>query len=93
MGNGNQLNIKFSPASVQGEGGDEKLMSLFRTYFGMGGMQVQFNVVSTDQLYDAQKHPDNYKDLIVRIAGYSAYFVEMPRALQDDFISRTEQTM
>jgi pyruvate formate-lyase/glycerol dehydratase family glycyl radical enzyme len=93
MGNGNQLNIKFSPASVQGEGGDEKLMSLFRTYFDMGGMQVQFNVVSTEQLYDAQKHPDDYKDLIVRIAGYSAYFVEMPRALQDDFISRTEQAM
>jgi formate C-acetyltransferase len=59
----------------------------------MGGMQVQFNVVSTEQLYDAQKHPNDYQDLIVRIVGYSAYFVEMPKGLQDDFISRTEQTV
>ena len=56
-------------------------------------MQVQFNVVSTDTLHDAQSDPDKYKNLIVRIAGLSAYFVEMPKTIQDDFITRTEHSM
>ncbi|MBR0401661.1 MAG: hypothetical protein IJH73_04030, partial [Lachnospiraceae bacterium] len=58
--------------------------------FALGGMQVQFNVVSADTLYDAQDHPDEYKDLIVRIAGFSAAFVELGKKVQDDFIRRTE---
>nr|MCR5846051.1 hypothetical protein [bacterium] len=57
-----------------------------------GGMQVQFNVVGLDTLYDAQEHPEDHKNLIVRIAGFSAYFVEMPKVMQDDFISRTAET-
>ena len=57
----------------------------------MGGMHIQFNVVSTEELHEAQKDPEAYKDLIVRIAGFSVYFVEMPKVQQDDFISRTEQ--
>ena len=88
--NGNQLNIRLSPSAVAGEQGTRKLRQLFESYFNMGGMQVQFNVVSTDALHDAQANPDKYKNLIVRIAGFSAYFVEMPKPLQDDFITRTE---
>ena len=60
------------------------------TYFENGGMEVQFNVVDTETLYQAQKNPEEFKNLIVRIAGFSVYFVEMPKVLQDDFISRTE---
>ena len=90
LGNGDMLNIRFSPATVQGEHGDQKLEDLIATYFDEGGMQVQFNVVSTKTLYDAQEHPDQHTDLIVRIAGFSVFFVEVGKALQDDFISRTE---
>jgi formate C-acetyltransferase len=90
--NGDQLNIRFSPSVVAGEEGDTKLRYLIETYFDMGGMQVQFNVVGAATLYAAQLDPAAFKNLIVRIAGFSAYFVEMPRVMQDDFISRTEQS-
>jgi formate C-acetyltransferase len=90
LGNGDQLNIRFSPSAVRGAEGTRKLRELFATYFDQGGMQVQFNVVGTDTLYDAQKNPDKYENMIVRIAGFSAFFVEMPKPLQDDFITRTE---
>lgn len=90
LGNGDQLNIRFSPTAVRGETGTKKLIDLIGTYFDEGGMQVQFNVVATDTLHDAQKNPDKYENLIVRIAGFSAFFVEMPKPLQDDFITRTE---
>ena len=90
LGNGDMLNIRFSPTAVQGEGGDQKLEAMIATYFDKGGMQVQFNVVSTETLHDAQEHPELHTDLIVRIAGFSVFFVEVSRALQDDFISRTE---
>ena len=93
LGNGDQLNIRFSSTSVAGDKGTEKLADLISTYFDLGGMEVQFNVVSTETLYDAQKNPDDYRNLIVRIAGFSAYFVEMPKGLQDDFITRTEQSL
>ncbi len=91
--NGDQMNIKFSPATVQGHEGTVKIKTLMRSYFDLGGMQVQFNVVGVDSLYDAQKNPENYKEMIVRIAGFSVVFVEMPKPLQDDFISRTEHSM
>jgi len=65
---------------------------MIATYFNNGGMQVQFNVVSTETLRDAQEHPDLHTDLIVRIAGFSVFFVEVSKALQDDFITRTEHT-
>ncbi len=90
LGNGDMLNIRFSPTAVRGADGTKKLSDLIGAYFDEGGMQVQFNVVGTDTLYDAQKNPDKYSDLIVRIAGFSVYFIEVPKPLQDDFITRTE---
>jgi len=90
LGNGDQLNIRFSPSTVIGAEGTKKLSDLIGTYFDQGGMQVQFNVVSTDTLYEAQAQPDKHEDLIVRIAGFSVYFVEMSKVVQDDFITRTE---
>ncbi len=93
LSNGDQLNIRFSPSSVQGDAGAAKLKALIRTYFNLGGMQVQFNVVGTEQLRKAQADPDGYKNLVVRIAGFSTYFVSLSRATQDDFITRTEQSL
>jgi formate C-acetyltransferase len=66
-------------------------VSLIRTYFDRKGMHVQFNVVSRETLIDAQKNPENYKTLVVRVAGYSALFTTLSRSLQDDIINRTEQ--
>ena len=91
--NGDQLNIRFSPGSVAGDAGAMKLKSLINTYFKLGGMQVQFNVVSTEALHEAQKDPNSYKNLVVRIAGFSTYFVSLDKATQDDFITRTEQSI
>lgn len=93
IGNGDQLNIKFSKTVVSNERGAEQVKNLIQTYFDLGGMQVQFNVVSADELHEAQETPDDYKDLIVRIAGFSAVFVELPKAVQDDFITRTEHSL
>lgn len=88
--NGDQLNIRFAPSAVRGDG-TAKIRQLIETYFELGGMQVQFNVVGTDTLLDAQKNPEEYKNLVVRIAGFSAYFVELAKPVQDDFITRTAQ--
>lgn len=93
LSNGDQLNIRFNPTSVAGDAGTQKLKELFQTYFDLSGMQVQFNVVGTDELHKAQAKPEEYQDLVVRIAGYSAYFVELEKGTQDDFITRTEQYM
>ena len=93
LSNGDQLNIRFSPATVRGDEGAEKLRQLISAYFALGGMQVQFNVVGTEQLVDAQKKPDEYRDLIVRIAGFSTYFVTLSEQTQNDFITRTEQSL
>lgn len=88
--NGDQLNIRFSPTALQG-GGEKKIRDLIATYFELGGMQVQFNVVGSEMLRAAQETPEKYSNLIVRIAGYSAYFVELGAMVQNDFITRTEQ--
>jgi formate C-acetyltransferase len=93
LANGDQLNIRFTPSSVMGEDGAAKLRSIISTYFRLGGMQVQFNVVGTDKLLEAQKDPLNHKDLIVRIAGFSTYFVTLTPEVQNDFITRTEQSL
>jgi len=93
MTNGDQLNIKFTPSSVLGDEGAEKLKMLIQTYFSLGGMQVQFNVVDTKELYEAKEKPSEHQDLIVRIAGFSTYFVSLSPQTQDDFISRTEQAL
>ena len=92
LANGDQLNIRFSPTAVMGETGAQKLRDLIATYFQLGGMQVQFNVVGTEKLREAQKDPLEFKDLIVRIAGFSTYFVTLSPEIQNDFITRTEQS-
>ena len=90
--NGTLLNMKFHPSSVNTDEGVEKLANLIKAYFfEMGGMQIQLNVVSADTMRAAQKDPENYKDLVVRIAGFSAYFVEVYEDAQNDLIRRTEQ--
>lgn len=93
LANGDQLNIRFTPTAVSGDRGATKLRQLIETYFALGGMQVQFNVVSTDDLHAAQADPETYKNLIVRIAGFSTYFVTLNIDTQNDFISRTEQAL
>ena len=92
--NGLLLNMKFHPSAISDDAGVAKLASLMQTYFfAMDGMEMQLNIVSADTLRDAQKHPENYKDLVVRIAGFSAYFPEVYKAAQDDLICRTELSL
>ena len=83
------MNQKFLPALLEEEKGVQSLVHLIRSYFKMDGHHVQFNVVSEDTLRKAQKNPENYKDLIVRVAGYSDYFVDLTPALQEEIIHRT----
>ena len=90
---GTLMNMKFSPSCIQGEEGIVKLSQLIQTYFEMGGMEIQINVISADTLRAAQKNPESYKNLVVRVAGFSAYFVELHVTGQDDLISRTELSM
>jgi formate C-acetyltransferase len=89
---GTLLNQKFTPALLGDEAGRRGLAALVRTYFRLGGHHVQFNVVDADTLRAAQAHPDEHRDLIVRVAGYSDYFCDLGRALQDEIIARTEHT-
>ncbi len=88
---GTLLNMKFHPSALQGEASLQKFGHLIRTYFKLGGHHMQFNVVSADTLRAAQAHPEDYQNLIIRVAGYSDYFVRLSRELQDEIISRTEQ--
>ena len=92
IGNGVILNWKFSPASVSGESGRDNLIAFMDEYFEKGGMQSQFNIIGREILEDAQAHPEEYKDLLVRVAGYSAYFTELNYELQCDLIGRTEMS-
>ncbi len=89
--NGTLFNQKFHPSALKGQQGLQNFVSLIRTFFDKKGMHMQFNVVSKETLLDAQKHPENYKTLVVRVAGYSALFTTLSRSLQDDIINRTEQ--
>ena len=89
--NGTLYNMKFHPSALKGRAGLESFVSLVRGYFDQKGSHMQFNVVSRETLIDAQKHPENYKSLVVRVAGYSALFTTLSRSLQDDIINRTEQ--
>lgn len=89
--NGTLYNMKFHPSALKGMQGLENFIALIRAYFDQKGSHVQFNVVSRETLKDAQKHPENYKNLVVRVAGYSALFTTLSRSLQDDIINRTEQ--
>ena len=90
---GGLLNLKFHPSALRGENGSKNLLALIRTYFESPGFQVQFNVVDSRMLRDAQEHPERYRDLVVRVAGFSAYWVEMSKALQDQVIWRTEHNL
>ena len=90
IGNGIILNWKFSPGAVSGEAGLDNLIDLMDVYFDRQGMQSQFSIVGRETMEAAQKQPEQYQDLLVRIAGYSAYFVELSRELQNDLIGRTE---
>ncbi len=90
IGNGIILNWKFSPGAVSGETGLDNLIDLMDVYFDRQGMQSQFSIVGRETMEAAQKQPEQYQDLLVRIAGYSAYFVELSRELQNDLIGRTE---
>ena len=90
---GNLLNLKFSPSVMQTDSGIKRMMDLIKTFFALGGWHVQFNIVSTDTLKKAQQHPDDFKDLVVRVAGYSALFNDLERKTQDDIIERTEHEL
>ena len=89
--NGTLFNMKFHPSALKGQSGLESFVALVRGYFDQKGSHMQFNVVSRETLLDAQAHPENYRSLVVRVAGYSALFTTLSKALQDDIIKRTEQ--
>ena len=91
--NGTLFNQKFHPSALSGRQGLENFVALIRSYFDQKGSHMQFNVVSRETLLDAQKYPEKYKHLVVRVAGYSALFTTLSRSLQDDIINRTEQGM
>jgi formate C-acetyltransferase/4-hydroxyphenylacetate decarboxylase large subunit len=84
------FNMKFHPTSLKGIEGSKSLLSLIKTFFDLDGWHIQFNVVDTEMLRHAQRHPENYRDLIVRVAGFSAYWVELSKQVQDEIIARTE---
>ncbi len=87
---GTLLNMRFTPSLLRRETDQRKLASLIRAYFKMGGHHIQFNIVDTATLLDAQRHPENYRDLLVRVAGYSDYFNDMTAQLQNEIIARNE---
>ena len=89
---GTLLNQKFTPSVVAGDTGLTQMANLIRTYFAMDGHHIQFNVIDRQTLINAQQHPDEYRDLIVRVAGYSDHFRNLSKALQDEIIERTEQS-
>jgi len=91
--NGSQYNQKYHPSAFANQKGLESLVSLIKTYFEAGGYHIQFNVVSADLLREAQKQPEKYKDIVVRVAGYTAFFVDLNTATQNDIIDRTELSL
>ena len=86
----NHFNMKFHPSALSGKEGLRKLLALIKTYMDLGGYHVQFNCVSGEALKDAQLHPENHKDLVVRVAGFSAFFVHLDKSTQEEVIKRTE---
>lgn len=89
--NGTLFNQKFHPSALSGKDGLENFVGLIRSYFDQKGSHMQFNVVDRETLLDAQAHPEQYRHLVVRVAGYSALFTTLSKSLQDDIIRRTEQ--
>lgn len=84
------LNMKFHPSALKTSEDLRKLSGLIKTYFSLGGKHVQFNVVSRETLLDAQKSPEKHRNLIIRVAGYSAYFVQLGKPIQDEIVKRME---
>ena len=89
MPNGCALNLRFNPQNLSGEKGVDILSGLARGFFSQGGMQMQCNVLDPEVLEDARLHPGKYPGLVVRVAGYCAYFDDLPVAVKDEIISRT----
>ncbi|MBI9077781.1 MAG: hypothetical protein JEZ02_20445 [Desulfatibacillum sp.] len=90
ISNGSSVNIKLMPSMFEGEERLDKMIGLVRGFFESGGMEVQPNVVSNKTLLDAQEHPENYRDLVVRVSGYSALFTDLGKPIQDEIIQRTQ---
>jgi len=86
----NHTNMKFHPSVLAGLQGARNLLALIKTYCELGGKHIQFNCVSNETLRDAQLHPEKYRDLVVRVAGFSAYFIHLDKTVQDEIIKRTE---
>lgn len=91
--NGSLLNVKFSPKTLEGDEGVNKMVDYLLAFMKLKLQHIQFNVVSADTLKKAKKYPENYKGLVVRVAGYSAFFVELSTEIQDDIIARTEHLL
>jgi len=90
MSQNSQLNLKLHPSAIHGLEGSRKLLDLTRAYMRRGGFHIQYNVVDSKLLRDAQAHPENYRDLMVRVAGFTQYWVEIGKPVQDEIIARTE---
>jgi formate C-acetyltransferase len=86
------FNVKFHPAALKGLDGARNLLALIKTYFDLGGYHIQFNCVAGETLKNAQLDPEKYKDLVIRVAGFSAFFTRLDKDLQDEIIARTEHT-
>ncbi len=89
----NHFNVKFHPSALAGMAGARNLIALIKSYMDMGGSHIQFNIVTSDKLREAQQTPEDYKDLTVRVAGFSAYFTRLHKGVQDEIIARTEHVM
>jgi formate C-acetyltransferase len=87
---GVSLNMRFFPDFIATDNGLDAFAAMLRTYFAMGGMHLQPNVISTETLRDAQRHPERYRDLVVKVSGYSAFYTDLGRSIQDDIIARCE---
>jgi 4-hydroxyphenylacetate decarboxylase large subunit len=90
MSQNSQLNIKVHPSAINGLEGAKKLLDLTRAYMRKGGFHIQYNIVDSKVLKEAQEHPENYRDLMVRVAGFTQYWVEIGKGVQDELIARTE---
>ncbi len=93
VSNGSAFNQKLNPAFLRGGKGPEALAGLLSGYFSLGGMQLQWNLVDGEMLRAAQQHPEDYRDLVVRVSGYSAYFADLEQVVQDDIIARMEHVL
>jgi formate C-acetyltransferase len=89
LSNGSLLNVKFTPSTLEGEQGITKLGDFLRAFMKLKLQHIQFNVLNADTLRKAQEKPEDYAGLVVRVAGYSAFFVELSKEIQDDIIRRT----